>query len=463
VLERAQKIKDFGITSAYQSDLSSLDFNEFTLLDDEGESPPAGSEWDYLLFQYLQKHFGVADMSILPPFLILRCETLPEPDLRPFTISRYIAVWLDMDEPMPPIIPGLMGGQIDYDKFIEVDESLEAGLKPAALPKPETLLKLLEVHFPNAVAISRIFSSIVVEFDPETWKKTLESLPCAFRGLPFDLAYTNGMIANAEFKRLKRPRPGTLKDMVVDDSDYVSESGSFNPGAMLCSDRDDTVTAGIMVQKGTENRLAVALPAWDDEYKKVPSKLGDPQHFRVKQGATDVGYITELIPSTDIGLAKLSQGLSFSNRFLEIDAIAKVLIPWEEVQYRDQFCIDSYTAGRQFLVCAGTRVLSKKKSEDFVKGRKDNPPDGKYTIPSQGIFATNDPKILSTLELRAGICGCALLRIGRRNETLNRADRGEICGIMHWADLQMKYSAQGNFFAFANPVDPLINHGWNCA
>jgi hypothetical protein len=46
----------------------------------------------------------------------------------------------DMDEPLPPLIPSLMGGQIDYDKFIKVDGSLRANLKPLTILKPETLL-----------------------------------------------------------------------------------------------------------------------------------------------------------------------------------------------------------------------------------------------------------------------------------------------------------------------------------
>jgi hypothetical protein len=40
------------------------------------------------------------------------------------------------------------------------------------------------------------------------------------------------------------------------------------------------------------------------------------------------------------------------------------------------------------------RLLSKKKGEDFVKGRKDNPPDGKYIILSKAYLPRTTPRTI---------------------------------------------------------------------
>lgn len=143
---------------------------------------------------------------------------------------------------------------MDLDQRVEVDEDLVHDMQtcPLRMPKPETLFALLRGNFPDAVAISLIFSTIVVEFeemDREVWAEMLETLPWAFKNISHTLTYSNGVLANAEFRRLKDPKPCKVNDAVVDDSDYVSAKGSFNPGAMLRSDQEDAITAGMLVRK----------------------------------------------------------------------------------------------------------------------------------------------------------------------------------------------------------------------
>jgi hypothetical protein len=41
-------------------------------------------------------------------------------------------------------------------------------------------------------------------------------------------------------------------------------------------------------------------------------------------------------------------------------------------------------------------------------------------------------------------------------------DRGEICGFMHWSDLQIKFTQNGELFGFADALDELVNRGWKC-
>ncbi|KAK2787197.1 hypothetical protein FQN53_005621 [Emmonsiellopsis sp. PD_33] len=447
--------EELGITSVYHSDLSSLEFNEFSLLDLEDPSLSVASEWHEPLFEYLQEHFGVEDMWVMPPFLVLRCPGQPDPTDRPFTVSGCIAIWLSMEEPVPPLTPSPSGGDIDSD--VEVEERLVNEFALFKMPKPETLFALLQ-YFTGAVAISLIFHTIVVEFDEadeDTWGERIESLPFGFKNIPHTLSYSNGTLANAEFKRLKAPSPRILKDIVVDDSDYVSTTSSFNPGAMLCSDQDDAVSAGVMVEKDSKCRLTVAMHCWDKELKENPEKLGDPDSFTVRQGDTKVGYVSERIGSTDIGLAKLHDDISFDNRFLDIDTAGKVLVPSSQVNIGDEFLIDSFVTGHQRLVSAGVRVLGKQREQD--------PSEGKHAVIHQGIYATNDPKALSSPKLRSGICGSAIVRLKRARQQSKCLEDGEVCGFVHYADLaMMKHSPEARYYCLGDPVDSLINDGWKC-
>ncbi|KAK5717588.1 hypothetical protein LTS12_027724, partial [Elasticomyces elasticus] len=311
-----------------------------------------------------------------------------------------------MNDPVPPFIPGHSDGDSEFDRFVEVDEALVNDLDPSETPKPETLFSILTSHFPDAVTISSISTAVIVEFEEvskDAWAKKLECLPCAFKNIAHILKYSNGILANSEFKKLKAPNTHAFKDSVVDDTDYVLLGRNFNPGAMLCSDQGDAITAGILVQKGAENRLTVAFHCWDHECKQNIGKLGDINYFQIKQANSTVGHMLGHIESTDIGLAKLSDEVSFSNRFLDINTVAKVLVPFSQIRRMDQFYIDSYVTGRQFLSCVGCRVLGKTRGQDFLRDSKDTPPDGKYIIMHQGIYATNDPEILGNPKLRSGI------------------------------------------------------------
>jgi hypothetical protein len=232
--------------------------------------------------------------------------------------------------------------------------------------------------------------------------------------------------------------------------------------ALPTSDQEDAVSAGVLVEKGSEQRLTVACHCWDREFDERLDHLGDPNHFRVLQANSRVGYVTERIDETDIGLAKLDDTVAFSNRFLDIQTAAKVLIPFTGVKTGDKFFIDTFVTGRQRLLCAGVRVLGCKRGQDFLPHRRENPPDGKYVIMHQGIYATNDTMITTTPQLRSGICGSVLVRLQRAGEESICLEAGEVCGIMHWADLAMKYSTSSKFFCFADPMDPLILNGWAC-
>ncbi|KAI2695030.1 hypothetical protein CBS147332_9464 [Penicillium roqueforti] len=239
-------------------------------------------------------------------------------------------------------------------------------------------------HFPEAAAISFIFNTIIVEFDEvdeDAWRER-ESGPYRFPS------------------RISPPKPADLNTLVSDDSDYIAATGFFNPGAMICSDQEDAVSAGVLVEKSSEQGLTVACHCWDREFDERLDHLGDPNHFRVLQANSRVGCVTERIDETDIGLAKLDDTVAFSNRFLDIETAAKVLIPFTGVKTGDKFFIDSFVTGRQRLLCAGVRVLG-------------------------CIYATNDTMITTVPQLRAGICGSVLVRLQRAGEESICLEDGE--------------------------------------
>lgn len=125
--------------------------------------------------------------------------------------------------------------------------------------------------------------------------------------------------------------------------------------------------------------------------------------------------------------------------------------------------IDSFVTGRQFLSCVGCRVLVRKRGQNFLRDRKEAPADGKYIIIHQGIYATNDPESLGSPKLRSGICETALVRLRRAREKSTCLYDGEICEIMHWPGLAIKYLTEATLYCFADPVDPVIENRWKCA
>lgn len=78
----------------------------------------------------------------------------------------------------------------------------------------------------------------------------------------------------------------------------------------------------------------------------------------------------------------------------------------------------------------------------------------------QGIYAISNFEILGFPKICAGIRGSARIRVKRPGEKSSCLEDGEICGVMHWADLVMKYSTEVKFDCFADPVGPLIINGW---
>jgi hypothetical protein len=459
LLQKPNSLPENGLATA------SLDFDEFSFWDAERQTMHSISNVHTdALIDYLRAKYGVVTLQESLPFLILWCENGPLPDKRPFLIASCIAVWLNEGDLVPPDICVGDFGELDP---ITIDDSIGDDLRPYHMPKDETLLHILTEYFPKADHIAYISHTVIVEFpqaDTDSWYRRLLELPSGFLNAGVGLSYTNGPLLTTELKRLKAPNPTTLETAQEDDSDYVESHGCFFPGSMLQSKSGNQVSAGVAVQNGSNTRLTVAFHGWDKEFLEMPEKLGDHDYFTVTQGKTAVGFVAERISLTDIGLAKLKDGVSFSNRFLDLPTSAKKLLPFKEVGVMDDFLFDSFVTGRQRMKCLGKRILTKGGAKEVLKGKpEDLPGPGKYIILRQGIYATNSPKIHGYPRAREGVCGSALVRAKKTAEKGDRLEMGEVAGFMHWSDLQLKYDITGNLMCFADSVDPLIEEGWEVA
>jgi hypothetical protein len=445
---------------------ASLDFEEFSLWDPELHDQHLSAKHRTALGRYLCENFEVIELLITLPFLILRCKNTPPPsDKRPFSVAGCIAVWIGCDEPVPCFLLGNVSMNQELEYEIELEDKLAAELVPYGMPKAGTLFDIMTHYFHGAMAISLICSTLVVEYpevDVESWNNKLAELPHGFKNSSVALNYSNGSLTNVEFGRLKTPNPTHLANLQEDDSDYVQSQGCFYPGTMLSADTGNQISAGILVEKDGEVRLTVAFHCWADEYAATPDKLGNPNHFSVKQGNTRVGYVAERVGGTDIGLAKLDDGIVFSNRFLDIDTSAKTLLLLEDISQGDTVLIDSFVTGRRALRCVGARLVTVEGSACFLKGKaEDLPGKGDYIQLHQGIWATNAPEICGTTKIQADVSGSAVVRNQTTGATKS-LDRGEICGFMHGSDLQMKYARDGQLFCFVDALDELVNRGWKC-
>jgi hypothetical protein len=186
-----------------------------------------------------------------------------------------------------------------------------------------------------------------------------------------------------------------------------------------------------------------------------------------------VGFVRERIGNTDIALAQLNDGVVFENGFMEVDFSAKKFIHSRDQVMGDQYLIDSFSTGKRQLFGLGRRFEIKRDGNQrrkdlyIVPGEEDKlpPTDVAYIGLRQGAYVTNHPTIYQVPQIRDVCCGAVLLRCGRKKQKRDyrgsAAEQGEICGMMHYADLQSKHVDKAvNYICYADAFDPLINDGW---
>jgi hypothetical protein len=351
----------------------------------------------------------------------------------------------------------------------------------------EVILYLADYVFPDCEALTILWDTLVVEL-PEASKEAflnrLQGLPDSIDQCLIDVRYYNGPLPNTERRRrVVQHNPQDIKGD-CDETDYMQLDKKFYPGTMINSVNKEgeifsSATAGVLVEKGQKQRLTCSFHNWQNHYEKYPDKFGqtDPTSqriFQVTQGTpgTAVGFVRERMGNRDIALAQLDEGVVFENSFMEMEYAAKTFIHINDQMVKDEYIIDSFTTGKQRLRGAGRRFQIQRKTGQphyHLTVAKDYehalPPDEvAYIELEQGACVTNEQMMQSKPYIREGACGAALLRC--RDNTSRDAPktvmgRGEICGMMHFADRQARNAAEAdNYIIYADDFDPLIEDGW---
>ncbi len=193
---------------------------------------------------------------------------------------------------------------------------------------------------------------------------------------------------------------------------------------------------------------------------------------------TDVGFVRERIGDTNIALAQLHENVTFDNNFMETDCTPKRFLRSEEQHLGDQYVIDSFATGKQRLFVYGERLAIGRRGRE-PRHNIWTPQGMEHLAPlpivayiklEQKVCTTNTPIMNSKPYIRDGACGAVLLRVRRGKldkASMKEAEkdvtaRGEIGGMMHFADLQEANTsgAAEAYFIYADAFDPLMDQGW---
>lgn len=473
---------------------SALEFEEFSFWGEDGSLGlrNATHEQSKALENYLHKNYGAVTFQYSGPFLILGCEKeLPPENERPFTICGLIAMWRPVDDDHFEPLAGYIGGADP----VAIDPGMLAKIKEREIPPDEVFLYLAEDVFPDCIALSMMWDNLVVELPETNWDdfiNRVKGLPSDIMNAPTLLLFHNGCLPNTERRRREqKPDPKVEDSHIYDETDYVDTDGKFYPGSIISSVSKkggivSSVTAGILIQKGDDQRLTCSFHNWQKHYDTYPNKFGQSDNeaqriFKVSQGivsgdeaGTTVGFVRERIGETDIALAQLDRNIVFENSFMEMDISPKIFVRSEDQTLGDKYLIDAFSTGKQELFGYGARReigrLARRTRQNFVI-----PPGHEHLLPNervvyiklkQGIFATNHPVINTKPQIRDRVCGAVLLKCAnkdRRSESEKTVmERGEIVGMMHYADLQSRNASTVNdFLIYADSFDPLIDDGWS--
>lgn len=467
---------------------SALEFEGFSFWGPDGTlgTKHLSREQDEAIRNFLCEKYNVISVWYAFPFLVLGCEgEPPSEDERPFTIGGALAIWKTVEDSYG-FLP-LFGTNGDGEPRMDIDPEMANKLQELEVPPPEVILYLANEVFPDCIALSILWDSLVVELpktDDDDFHLRLQSLPRHLQGVPHILLYYNGPLPNTQRRRrVIAPKPPHLAEMIVDETDYVSTDGKFYPGTMLNSvDKSgevySSVTSGVLIEKDGEKRLTCSFHNWADHFDKYGDTFGQDtddarQHFKAVQGnpGTVVGFVREKVGRTDIALAQLNDGVIFENQLMEMDYAAKVFVHSDDQRIGDEYMIDSFATGKQRLIGLGRRFEIGRRSGagslTVPQGHEHLLPTKKvaYVATRQGAYATNHPTILREPIIRDSVCGSILLRCYERGiertEENKVMKKGEVCAMMHFADLQPKCAERAEqYLCYADAFDPLIEGGW---
>ena len=240
-----------------------------------------------------------------------------------------------------------------------------------------------------------------------------------------------------------------------------------------------SVSAGIMVRNEHHSRLVCPYHTWAELDKDNPDLLGQDteqanRFFSAAQGAsgdtagTVIGHLEQRLPDSDIGLVKVNEQVAFENVLMDTDIRPKALLRLDDVKAGDDYLFESFVTGKQRLRCLGRRfpiirhratahpTLSSPPGKTHLL-----PPDNTgYVKLAQGVLATNTPVLKREPTIRDRVYGSVLVRCGMGGEKDKVLERGEVAGMLHYADLRELYHATPALLMYADAMDPLIDDGW---
>jgi len=194
---------------------SALEFDDFSFWDNDIGFTIISEESVTTLLYYLLEHYGVDDMMMSGPYLVLFCKIVPDSEARPTTIAGCIAIWLSEDEELPYEI-GL--GDLAGADDLEVSGEILKDLKPYFLPDKATLLAI-SIYFPFAAYVTFLNTGLIVELPQQStddYRDALEKLPGGIVNSGITLGYHNGPLSSTK----------TLKTMVPNIRISVSGNDS---------------------------------------------------------------------------------------------------------------------------------------------------------------------------------------------------------------------------------------------
>lgn len=312
-----------------------------------------------------------------------------------------------------------------------------------------------------------------------------ESLPSGFKNCgPISLRFLYGELAYTQLgQRRITPNPKFLTGD-IDDTYYIGDGHPFTPGMRvfnsLGNDKNPNVhefTSGIFVHKDGKHKVTLAAHAYDDVLMAKDDDLSGSLPLNLFQGnekhSSEVAVLDELVQfngvRTDIGLASIAPKLEFENKTFQNDIKIRKLMRLHECHPHDIFLIDSYITGPQKLMLNGIRWTVRqgaRATQQYDIKTKGLCPD---LLPSpnlpylgliQGMFSSSTSEIPRQPQIRAGVCGSAVIRIQTMANGDVSAD-GAVAGFMHFADLEPRNDTEGKLICYADACDALIDQGWS--
>ena len=176
----------------------------------------------------------------------------------------------------------------------------------------------------------------------------------------------------------------------------------------IVDDKEVLTSSRVFVQNGQgQKRVTVS----DHRFGILSPEVYHPGSWGNLAGETDIRL------GCGISLLKLLEGSSYTNgQFFEIPTRVRRLGHSSDLRHGSRFEFDSFTTGRQNVLCLGSRF-----------GRRSTPsPEGGdiYMIIEQRIFSTDAPAIASQPQIRDGTCGLPLVCVSQVQE-------GMVAGSFH--------------------------------